>query len=597
MRPSDGAAPPLRPCAPPRTARSTRYITVHTTEAMNSRKFPSEARRAFPAAKCPSQQPSHVLVVDATCPGWASTCSVLSEALENVLCLACGLAGPCRMPLLSLYVVQPQQECLLPFTISWREDWPWNRYRKLPNEQKITDGDPILSCPLNPVLQQVKENFARVQACISELRSLPAEGCFPQGVNGVLQAVQDGLQQFKQYSRHTAAGGSTNSSVEITILTSQPSRDMVKQLEKKLQDIDLVSLRRIQVIEVVKRDFLQPEDVEQCVPAEEPSSDMAILGMDIEVQTVEDNVISLEMLFKTWLHDHGTEREQLHLLLPSGGFGHSAAPKNTLMCLKCDLQERLLDPALLLGTSDGPGRAADASSPWHVTAWPSPALHKLRVLKALKSEGVCESVLYGLPFIIKPTSCWQLDWDELETNQHSFHALCHSLLKRKWMLLARQEPQNVGPNWNVVVHPYYVIVPSDSATLLVKAVAIRELLLPSAFPALLAEHPERVRGPIESALNNLEVEVAYNPLHLKSNLYKHLKSSLYKPPHRQQPQPREQRPERHQPRQPQSRAKAAVAPLLMAPSPLQTSRPAAAAARRGSCEGSLLPKEYEEFLQ
>ncbi|NXS87437.1 M1AP protein, partial [Erpornis zantholeuca] len=521
---------------------------------MNSRKLPSETRRVFPAAKAPSQQPSRILVVDVTSPSWANTCSVLSEALENILSLACGLAGPCRVPLLSLYVVQPQQECLLPFT-------------------------------------QVKENFARIQACISELRSLPAEGCFPQGGNGVVQAVQDGLQQFKQYSRHTAAGGSTNSSVEITILTSQASREMVKQLEKKLQDIDLVSLRRIQVIEVLKRDFLEPEGVEQCVPAEEPSSDMAILGMDIEVQTVEDNVISLEMLFKTWLHDQGTEREQLHLLLPSGGFGHAAAPKNTLMCLKCDLQERLLDPAQLSGTADGTGRAADPNSPWHVAAWPSTVLHKLRVLKALKSEGVCESVLYGLPFIIKPTSCWQLDWDELETNQQSFHALCHSLLKRKWMLLTRREPQNTGPNWNVVVHPYYIIVPSaDSATLLVKAVAVRELLLPSAFPALLAEHPERVRGPIESALNNLEVEVAYNPLHLKSNLYKYLKSSLYKPPHRQQPQPREQRPERHQPRQPQSRAKAAVAPLLMAPSPLQTFRPAAVA-RRGSCEGSLLPKE------
>lgn len=72
-----------------------------------------------------------------------------------------------------------------------------------------------LSCSLTPVLQQVKENFARIQACISELRALPAEGCFPQGRNGVVQAVQDGLQQFKQYSRHTAAGGSTNSSVEV----------------------------------------------------------------------------------------------------------------------------------------------------------------------------------------------------------------------------------------------------------------------------------------------------------------------------------------------------------------------------------------------
>lgn len=59
-------------------------------------------------------------------------------------------------------------------------------------------------------------------------------------------------------------------------------------------------------------------------------ADIAILGMDIDVQTIEDNVISLEMLFKTWLHDYGTEREHLHLLLPSGGFSHDTAPKTTL---------------------------------------------------------------------------------------------------------------------------------------------------------------------------------------------------------------------------------------------------------------------------
>ena len=47
---------------------------------------------------------------------------------------------------------------------------------------------------------------------------------------------------------------------------------MVKNLEKKLKDVDLVSLRRIQVIEVLKRDFLEPEDVNQCMPVEETSS-------------------------------------------------------------------------------------------------------------------------------------------------------------------------------------------------------------------------------------------------------------------------------------------------------------------------------------
>lgn len=145
---------------------------------MNSRKLLSETRRTFPPTKARCQQPSRILIVDVTSPSWANTCSVLSEALENSLCLACSLTGPSRIPLLSLYLVQNQQECLLPFV-------------------------------------HLKENFARVQACISELRSLSREGCFPQGGNGVVQAVQDGLQQFKQYSRHTAAGGSANSSVEF----------------------------------------------------------------------------------------------------------------------------------------------------------------------------------------------------------------------------------------------------------------------------------------------------------------------------------------------------------------------------------------------
>lgn len=59
-------------------------------------------------------------------------------------------------------------------------------------------------------------------------------------------------------------------------------------------------------------------------------ADIAILGMDIDLQTIEDNVISLEMLFKTWLHDCGSEREHLHLLLPSGGSSYATAPKTTL---------------------------------------------------------------------------------------------------------------------------------------------------------------------------------------------------------------------------------------------------------------------------
>lgn len=46
---------------------------------------------------------------------------------------------------------------------------------------------------------------------------------------------------------------------------------------------------------------------------------------------------------------------------------------------------------------------------------------------------------------------------------------------------------------------YYAIIPSDSSTLLLRAIAVRELLLPCAFPALSAELPEAALSTIEAS--------------------------------------------------------------------------------------------------
>lgn len=59
---------------------------------------------------------------------------------------------------------------------------------------------------LRPVLQAVRESFPRVQACLSELRSLPRDGALPAGPRGAARAAQDALQQFKQHSRPSAHG-------------------------------------------------------------------------------------------------------------------------------------------------------------------------------------------------------------------------------------------------------------------------------------------------------------------------------------------------------------------------------------------------------
>ncbi|XP_014345520.2 meiosis 1 arrest protein [Latimeria chalumnae] len=523
----------------------------------------------------PRQVP-RLLVVDAAPPYWQESCPNLCEALENFFSLACSLLGPSRAPLLSVYMVQNQHECLLPFV-------------------------------------QMKGNFLKLHTCVTELRSIPKEGCIRQKPDCLKHAVEDGLLQFKQYMRHvTAAGPLSSSSLEITILTSQPGKQVVKQLESGLSGTDLVSLRRLQVVHITRSNLTDMTDLEwntQTSSGERAELDEnSILGTDIDLQTIENEVVCLENFFKAWLQDHGTDKEHLHLFLPSGCLSSSAVTKKSLMCLKCDVQDRLLNPTQLPGTADASIKtdsARDFQSSKKTIVNQSALLYKLRVIKALKSDGVCESVFYGLPLIIRPTSCWQLDWDELETNHQSFHALCHALLKRDWMLLVRSEPLSTGHSWNITVNSYYVILPSASLTLLLKPVAVRELLLPCDLPTL-SENPQEVAlRKVESALDSLDIEPIYNPLTIQNNLYKHLRGLLSRNVHRQQVQPaqrKEQRPkEPPQPRQLQSRqyqnkVKAAVAPLPMTHPPANQPKSFRPALAMNSCYDLTLFSDDDEFL-
>ncbi|XP_006872508.1 PREDICTED: meiosis 1 arrest protein [Chrysochloris asiatica] len=513
------------------------------------------------------QQPPRLLIVHVTLPSWADICSNLCEALQNFFSLACSLMGPSRMSVFSLYMVQNQHECILPFV-------------------------------------QVKGNFARLQTCISELRMLrmvQKEGCFRPQCSSLKLAVEDGLQQFKQYSRHVSTSAAlTCTSLEITVLTSQPGKQVVKQLENGLKNTDLVRVRRLQVVEITNEVL---EWIESASPVEEPSKDeSSILGTDIDLQTIDNDIVSMEMFFKAWLHNSGTDQEHIHLLLPSVCFSSFSIAKENPMCLKCDLQERLLSPSLLPGTADSSVRLddpkGDFSTIYQMASQSSASRYKLRVIKALKFSGVCESLMFGLPFILRPTSCWQLDWDELETNQQHFHALCHSLLKREWLLLAKGEPLNHGHWETVPASTFFVIMPSPTLTLLVKAVATRELMLPSPFPLLPEDPPGDSLTTVESMLDNLELEATYNPLQIWSHLYSHLSSTLTKPQGRLQSS-RESRPQRKHPCKVNSecflqanRIRATVAPLPMILAPGRA--PKLPAAQKSSSEAFLLPSNEEE---
>ncbi|XP_069845169.1 meiosis 1 arrest protein [Dipodomys merriami] len=501
-----------------------------------------------------NQQPPRLLIVHIPLPSWADICSNLCEALQNFFSLACSLMGPNRMSLFSLYMVQNQHECILPFV-------------------------------------QVKGNFVRLQACISELRMLQREGYFRPQSTSLKLAVEDGLQQFKQYSRHVTGATLPYTFLEITVLTSHPGKEVVKQLEEGLKDIDLGRVRRLQVVGVTKG-ILEQIDSES--PEEAGSDENSILGTDIDLQTIDNDVVDMEIFFKAWLHNSETDQEHIHLLLPSQTFGNISRAGDNPMCLKCDLQERLLSPSLLPGTADGTLRMDDPkgeiSTLYQMASQSSSSHYKLQVIKALKSSGLCESLTYGLPFILKPTSCWQLDWDELETNQQHFHALCHSLLKREWLLLAKGEPLSPGHSQRVLASTFYVIVPSCSLTLLLKAVATRELLLPNVFPLLPEAPPEDSLKIVESTLDSLELEPTYNPLHVKSHLYSYLSSTFAKPQGRLYTG-WETRTPRKAGQSQTNRVRATVVPLPVTPAPCGASK--IQAARKDSSE-TFLPSQPEE---
>uniref|UniRef100_A0A3Q3LRW1 Meiosis 1 associated protein n=1 Tax=Mastacembelus armatus TaxID=205130 RepID=A0A3Q3LRW1_9TELE len=371
------------------------------------------------------RQPARVLIVDALPPWWSETCTMFCDALNNFLSLACSLDGPCRIPLFSLYAISRQQECLLPFV-------------------------------------QVRGNLARLYSCVEELRSIPGEGCIRGAARAgelLRQAVLDSLQQFKQYIRHTSANNQSGNGTLVTVVTSQPGQGIVRQLEMGLKDADLVSLKRLLVVHIYSAgDWGQDTPSPEATPTE--TEECLMLGTEVDLQRVENSVFAMEM-----------ERTHKH------------TSTQIALCVKCDMQERLISPALIpltpnLGVKTESVRDFIPVAKGSVSQSPPP--QRLKAIKVLHADGVCESVLYGLPMVIRPTTCWQLDWDEMETNHNLFHALCHTLRSRDLLLLLQVEPVQRSTAGDMNSH--YVLQPSPSLSLLLKPVVSRELLLPFSLP-------------------------------------------------------------------------------------------------------------------
>ncbi len=114
--------------------------------------------------------------------------------------------------------------------------------------------------------------------------------------------------------------------------------------------------------------------------------------------------------------------------------------------MQCDLREPMLDPQFSV-----PSELTDAlevvpllkRKPKRV---PSVFPRKvdfsrpvdLMLDRLVAADGVCESVLYGNPHLLLPTTSFKLTWDQLLDQQHRFQALAVALDAQRAVALVRR---------------------------------------------------------------------------------------------------------------------------------------------------------------
>ncbi|XP_068708098.1 meiosis 1 arrest protein-like [Montipora foliosa] len=471
-----------------------------------ARKQPNCNRTAF------VRQPARVLFVDCSPPLDADICEYLHEALVNFFSLVTHLSGPCRTPFFGLFVLKSFPKNLVP-------------------------------------LQHVRGNFSRLHAAFEELKFLakgnPTTLSSPDVIH---QGLKEAVTQFKRQSQSLRQMSTSSCQLEIVFFTCRSAICVTKHIEKFSKSIDLENLKKIQVVNVQKLDELNTQEDDTRSDNSSPGTDddgLVECGL-VDVISLEKDVLSFQNFFKSWLIDGSTDQEHLQLTLPnafaqdndSGSDQLSQETVNTGLTLKCDLHECMLDPFHLPYQSCFTvcSESANISSKGVAVTKPNILtypVYNLTAVKLVKANAVCESVLFGMPYVVRPTLCWKMDWEDLESNQQHFYALCSVLKDRDVFLLTKMTVDTVtSPVCHRSPKPspqgYFLLLPSDSNCLLLKSIAVSELTLPSDVQPSVEGPSDNALSVVASCLDQLELSTTYNPLLVHSDLYECLVSQSLK---------------------------------------------------------------------
>ncbi|XP_033751890.1 meiosis 1 arrest protein-like [Pecten maximus] len=455
------------------------------------------------------KQPARTLLLDASppLPDHQQVTNDLCDSLENVLSVACNIGGPSRMPLFSVLVLTSYPELLLP-------------------------------------LSYVKNNFAMLQQACTDLRAAINDvrgQTVSQARDCVVQGLQEACAQFQRQTNNTTQpGGRLCNQLEVIVVSCRKANIIQKQIEDAVSSMTLDSLKRIQLVSLTNLghdSIVDDQSEEYTSQGSAASTNSGISGL-VDVVHLDTDPLCLQNFFSAWLIDSSTDSEHLHIVLPS------VFTANTDVVIKCDLHERMINPAQL--PFHGQFTLHPDSAMMKTFPTTSKALgitlpiFRIQVTGLMNASSMCDSIVFGMPMIAQPTACWKIDWDDLEKNQQTFRCLVHLLLEKEMVMLGQLE--NVLPNTSTK-RPHgqtedkpqgcLIFLPAENGSLLVKSVASQELLLPFETPSVVDNWSDDAIQTLRSSLDKLEVIDVFNPLLWPCRLYDCLKSKQKKADPRQ----------------------------------------------------------------
>lgn len=452
-----------------------------------------------------TQQPFHFLVID-VCSIAEVTLNNICCALSDVMAIAGSIRGSCRIPVLGLMVLQSNgPDCLMPLT-------------------------------------SVKGNYSDISSAINELRTVTcrhsAAECGQPSVNCIGQCLKDVMSQFLQFNDWQIGTSNANDwkHLQITFVTLRRTsgNHLSKQIEDVLQTMELAKVMKIQVVSIESESLADgalllesgSNKSSSPVSGSEDNSIGALSGM-IDTITLANNVFELDGFFKAWLHDHSTDKEHLVIKLPRD-------PKDgSSVSLLCDIHEQLLNPGtfvfgghFFISVDPLVSHGLLATQATQTKGSYLPVV-ELEAVKLVNLEGICESTVYGIPFRLQPTSCWRMEWSDLEANRQYFHALVQTLKERDCVLVVgMKQLHKVPPSRSSTMSIYFGLFASDTS-LLIKSLASKELLLPPMNAQFDGDFvSDDTRATVGASLNRLSVLGEFNPVHFPSGLCSSLKLCL-----------------------------------------------------------------------